>query len=192
MNLPALYLITPNPNPNIENGAEPFIHQLEKSLITGIRLVQLRAKNLESTHYKELAQNVLACCKRYDAKLILNADPQLVLAMNADGVHLDGARLATYKHRPLNASKLVSAACHSPQQLAQAEKIGVDMVTLSPVLSTASHPDAEPLGWENFSLMTQQTRLPIYALGGMNKQLLELAQKNGAYGIAGIRGFWQV
>ncbi len=187
MNLPQQYLITPNPD---ESEQEQFIFQLEKSLINGVRLVQLRAKNLSIEKYLELAKRAVACCKRYDALLLLNADPTLVDQTDANGVHLDGARLAAYNSRPLGSNKLISAACHSLQQVKKTESLGVDWVTLSPVLPTESHPGAETLGWESFSAIAGATKLPVYALGGMNAQLLMLAKQNGAYGVAGIRGFW--
>ena len=181
-----MYLVTPEP----DGQFAAFIHQLEKSLIAGIRLVQFRAKTLEPALYKQLAVDVLACCRRHGAILLLNADPALVDTLGADGVHLDGTRLAAYRKRPLDAGKLVCAACHTVAQLKQAETIGADIVTLSPVLPTASHPEAEPLGWKGFADIAAQTKLPVYALGGMRYQLLECAQKNGAYGIAGIQAFW--
>lgn len=187
---PPVYLITPNPSSQIDSTQ--FISELEKSLINGIRLVQLRATNLEPAMYKKLAAKVAACCKQYDATLLLNAAPELVDEVGADGVHLNGARLAAYERRPLNSNKLISAACHSLEQLKKAEALGVDIVTLSPVLPTASHPGEETLGWENFASMARQTTLPVYALGGMNGQMLQCAQDNGAVGVAGIRAFWGV
>lgn len=187
--LPTLYLITPDPGD--EKHADRFLDQLEKSLLTGIRLVQFRAKRLEHETYKKLAIKVTACCKQYNATVLLNADPELVNELDADGVHLDGTRLAAYQQRPLESSKVISAACHSLDQLKKAEMLGVDLVTLSPVLHTTSHPEAEPLGWENFLQLTKKTKLPVYALGGMNAQLLSCAQENGAFGVAGINAFWQ-
>ncbi len=186
--LPFRYLVTPNPSNS--NDLEQFLEQLEKSLIDGICLVQLRAKNISTEKYRELAIKAMDCCKKYNAVLVLNAGHQLVEEINADGIHLDGARLTTYEYRPVPADKLVSAACHSLEQIKKAEILGADMVTLSPVLPTESHPGGETLGWEKFSFIARKTHLPVYALGGMNKQLLRNAQENGAYGIAGIRSFW--
>jgi len=188
--LSSLHLITPDPGD--DNEADRFLYQLEKSLINGIRLVQFRAKSLEPATYKKLAIKVMACCHQYDATLLLNADPELVYELNADGVHLDGTRLAAYQRRPLDSGKLISAACHSLEQLKKAEMLGVDFVTLSPVLHTASHLEAEPLGWDKLRQLVKETNLPVYALGGMNAQLLNCAQKNGAYGVAGISSFWGV
>jgi thiamine-phosphate pyrophosphorylase len=184
--LPRLYLVTPEP----DGAFSSFIDGLEKTLEAGIRLVQFRAKSLNPASYKKLALEVYACCRQHDAILLLNADPQLVDEIGADGVHLDGARLAACRSRPLAADKLVSAACHSLEQLRKAETIGADMATLSPVLPTASHPEGALLGWESFAALAAQTALPVYALGGMQPGLLELARENGAYGIAGIQAFW--
>ena len=47
-----------------------------------------------------------------------------------------------------------------------------------------------PLGWKKFSELAQETKLPVYALGGLGKEDLSEAEKNGAYGIAGISKFW--
>jgi 8-oxo-dGTP diphosphatase len=158
--LPRLYLVTPEPG----NRLPEFMRQLEASLLDGIRLVQFRAKTIEPALYRKLAADVLACCRQHDAVLLLNADPQLLDDVDADGVHLD--------------------------QLRQAEAIAADFVTLSPVLATASHPGAQTLGWSGFAELAAQTTLPVYALGGMNAGLLMEAQKNGAYGVAGIQAFW--
>ena len=185
--LPHLYLVTPEPG----GRTADFIRQLENSLIAGIDLVQLRAKTLDALAYKKLALDVLACCRRHDAILLLNASPQLVDEIGADGVHLDGARLAACTVRPLAADRLVSAACHTTAQLRQAAAIAADMVTLSPVLTTGSHPDAIPLGWQGFASLAAQTKLPVYALGGMHEALLDEALRHGAYGIAGIQAFWR-
>jgi thiamine-phosphate diphosphorylase len=183
--LPTLYLVTPDPG-----NENKFINQLEKSLINGIRLVQFRAKNLDLVTYKKLAVKAAACCKNYDAILLVNSTPEIVDEVNAHGVHLDGTRLAEYMRRPLESDKLISAACHSLEQIKKAEILGVNLITLSPVLRTMSHPDAEPLGWTKFAMLAEKTNLPVYALGGMTSQLLEHAQANGAYGVAGIRSFW--
>ncbi|HEY4317059.1 MAG TPA: thiamine phosphate synthase [Herbaspirillum sp.] len=188
--LPQLYLITPEPA--YDRSRADFLAQLEASLRRGIRLVQFRAKTISPDAYRTLAAEVLACCRQYDALLLLNADPRLLDAIDADGVHLDGARLAACNAKPpvSDGSKLVSAACHSPEQLRQAEAIAADFVTLSPVFPTGSHPGAPTLGWDGFAALAKQTVLPLYALGGMHEEMLTQAQQRGAYGLAGIQAFW--
>jgi len=58
------------------------------------------------------------------------------------------------------------------------------------VQATQSHPDATPLGWEEFSRLAEEVGAPIFALGGLQASDLDLAREHGAQGVAGIRGFW--
>ena len=84
--LPQLYLVTPEP-PADRPFAE-FIGRLERALETGIRLVQLRAKTLTAPQYVELAEQAYACCRRHDARMLLNAPADMAGSVQADGIHL--------------------------------------------------------------------------------------------------------
>ncbi|MEJ6656187.1 MAG: thiamine phosphate synthase, partial [Pseudomonas sp.] len=63
-------------------------------------------------------------------------------------------------------------------------------VTLSPVLPTATHPDAAPLGWERAQELIGTVNLPVYVLGGVEPGMRNRAFEIGAQGVAGIRRFW--
>jgi thiamine-phosphate pyrophosphorylase len=184
--LPEHYLITPEPGADIA----AFLARLDAALAAGIRLVQLRTKSLDAAAYATLARDATDICHAHGARLILNGpltDPD---AVSADGVHLGSARLLASTTRPLAMTKLVSAACHTARELAHAESIGVDFVTLSPVSTTATHPDAVPLGWDRFAELATSVHTPVYALGGMTKRDVVRARSYGACGIAAIRDLW--
>jgi 8-oxo-dGTP diphosphatase len=83
----------------------------------------------------------------------------------------------------------VGASCHDGEELELAAHLNADFATLSPVRSTASHPDAKPLGWDGFARLVADARLPVYALGGVEPVDLERARLAGAQGVAGIRAF---
>jgi len=183
LQLPEKYLITPEP-------ADDFIAHLQVCLDNGIRLVQLRAKELDTQGYISLAQQAAARCHAVGAKLLLNADPGLVAQVNADGVHLDSRRLQQTDRRPLSEGLLVAASCHTREELDRAQQIGADFALLSPVLPTASHPGTPALGWEAFADCVAQVALPVYALGGMQPAHCAAAITNGAQGIAAIRALW--
>ncbi len=91
---------------------------------------------------------------------------------------------------PLDAPFVV-ASCHDRVELAQACKIGVDCVVISPVLATDSHPGAATLGWAGLRALVDLSTVPVYALGGMRPAHLEQARRSGAVGIAAISGLWQ-
>lgn len=186
--LPQTYLVTPEPQ-DIDPFGE-FIARLTLALEAGVRLVQLRAKTLSAPHYVRLAEQALACCRRYDAQLLLNAWADVVRAVRADGIHLTSTRLMACSARPLPAEFLVSAACHDERQVLHANHIGADLLTISPVLPTATHTTAVPLGWPRFHELVTLTDIPVYALGGMTLDTLAQAQQAGAQGIAAIRALW--
>ncbi len=188
INLPDCYLIT---------GADPldqreFLLRLEQSLIQGVRLVQLRAKLLAQAEFCRLAEAALKLCRAYEARLLLNAAPDWVEYVGADGVHLTSRQLSDLNKRPLDYRHLVGASCHNASDLAKASELGLDFAVLSPVLPTTSHLNAEPLGWRQFRALIKPARLPVYALGGMRPGMLDEAQGYGAQGVAGISGFWVV
>ena len=184
--LPELYLITPDPG----SDTQVFLKQLEKCLSRGIRLVQLRAKSLPRENYVELAKQAKALCAKHDAKLILNSNPELVSAVNADGVNLTGERLLALDNRPLAENKWVAASCHTEEDILHASKIGVDFAMLSPVQATSSHPETKPLGWKQFQRICERAPFPVYALGGVKSDDLEQAFNYGAQGIAAISALW--
>jgi 8-oxo-dGTP diphosphatase len=184
--LPALYLISDSRR----FGMDQFLVPLERALRAGTRLVQLREPHLPPHEYRAYATRIAALCHRYEAKLLLNADPDWVPACGADGVHLDSRRLMECQKRPLGDEYWVGASCHNAEELRQAANVGADFAVLSPVAPTASHPDAAPLGWEAFSRLCAGAALPVYALGGMRAQDLERAHQAGARGLAMVSEIW--
>lgn len=104
-------------------------------------------------------------------------------------IHLKQDQLLQLGRNQLDSSKRYIAACHNLEALKHAEEIGCDATFLSPVLATETHPDAQALGWGNFAEMALQANLVIFALGGVSPELLNDAQNNHAYGVAGIRSF---
>ena len=185
--LPDRYLITPEPD-----ELEVFLQQLDAVLASGIKLVQFRAKKLGDTAWQALAHEVIARCHRAGARCLLNASLERFVTCPADGLHLDSRQLYAHDARPVNKSVLLSASCHTEADIRHAESLGADFIVLSPVQATASHPDAEPLGWERFHELSDRATMPVYALGGMRPEDLNTSFSYGAQGIAAIRALWMI
>lgn len=184
LRLPPVYAIT-----NLqEMGRERFFASLRRHLDQGLRLVQVREKHLSATELEDFAAEVVALCRPYGARVLLNGDIDMARRVAADGVHLSAARLAALADRPHGL--LCAASCHSTEEMARAEALGCDFVLLSPVMTTLTHPQAQPLGWDRFAETIAGFSLPVYALGGMQPQHLTDAWTHGAHGIAMQRAVW--
>lgn len=79
---------------------------------------------------------------------------------------------------------LRTASAHNLRELRAAERAGANLVFLSPVYPTRSHPGASALGPRRFALIAHQAKVPVIALGGMDAKRARTL--GGAYGWAGI------
>jgi 8-oxo-dGTP diphosphatase len=186
VSLPERYLITPEPGADVEN----FLVHLDVAIRSNVMLIQLRVKQSLQADYRVLVQQALGVCHARNARLLLNAEPSLALELGADGVHLTSARLLALRERPLDSGYLVGASCHDRRELEHASAMNLDFAVVSPVRETASHPGMKALGFTGLRELTEQTDLPVYALGGMTETDLVRSIYHGAQGIAAIRGLW--
>ena len=184
--LPSQYLITPD-------GLAPdeLLRGVRLALDQGARLVQLRAPSMFDPQYRDLALDVQGLCAGR-AQLMLKGPLEWLADFPAAGWHLTSEQLRRYAPdgRPFPRERWLAASCHNAEELALAGQMGVDFVTLSPILPTLSHPEARPLGWEQAGELIERCVFPVFLLGGLSVDQQPCAQDAGAQGVAGIRGFW--
>jgi 8-oxo-dGTP diphosphatase len=183
--LPSRYLITPEPG-----ETALFLGKLESALGQGLRLIQLRARQVADNAFRQLVRDCVSLCRGHGAQLLLNAEPELAMELGAHGVHLTSARLQGLERRPLPIDRWVAASCHDVEELARAARLGVDFAVLSPVRPTRSHPGAQPLGWDTFGALVDSCPFPVYALGGVGPEHLPSAHTHGGQGIAAMGALW--
>jgi len=183
LSLPPVYGIT-----HAETLGEAFLPRLEAALKGGLRLIQVRDKSLPEDARLALARDVVRRARAHDARVLVNGSVEMALAAGADGVHLDSAAQANLKTRP--EVEWVGASCHDGEELARAADLGADFALLSPVLPTQTHPGAPTLGWETFAKLAGSSPIPVYGLGGLNRDDVDLAISHGAHGVALLRGAW--
>jgi len=180
-----LYLITSKPY-----DKTLFLKLLRSALEKGVRLVQIRAKELNNEDYKKLSMAAIELCHEYDAKVLLSIKLDCMDELNADGVHLPSADMMNFNTRPIPNKYILSVACHNAEQVVHATTIDADLVIICPIFSTPSSPQGNPMGWSTFSTLSRLTTIPVYALGGVSPSDLDTARLHGATGIAAIRSLW--
>lgn len=191
INLPSTYLITGSFTDQVD-----FSARLSRALMTGIRLVQLRIENFDLNLYQSLLDVTAGLVSDSSASLIINCSPfqfsQIVKAYPSlkIGLHLSSYNAAKLGERPVDSNILLGVSCHNADEIVHAQRIGADYLFLSPVLPTASHPTVTPLGWAAFSALVELANVPVYALGGVGKEHVHIAQHTGAQGVAGIGAWW--
>lgn len=165
-------------------------------LLTGLprlprgALLRLRLPGLAEREYAALAATLLPAVRAAGLKLMLDRDPAMVAALDADGWHASSAALRRYGARPIAADRRFGVSVHTAEDLRAAQIVDADFAVLGPVFETATHPGAPGLGWDSFARVRGEAALPVYALGGLDPGDLAAAQRHGAQGIAAISAFW--
>ena len=186
LKLPERYMITGS-----YDNTEDFKSKLDSSLKNGISLVQLRCKKASETEYKKLVKIATSLCDLYSATLLLNTTLDIFSATNANGLHLSSQMLHSFQTRPIDNELLLSVSCHTAQEIIIAKQLEADIILLSPVKETKSHPDVKGIGWGKFTEISSNIDVPVYALGGMKESDLDDAKSSGAQGVAAISSFWK-
>ena len=169
-------------------GTEVQVERLEAALSNGLRLIQIRDKNWPSAQRLWFAEVVTRLVHNHPNALVLvNDDAHIARCVGADGLHLSSASLIECTQRP--DFEWIGASCHNALELAKAVELGCDYALLGPVLPTLTHPEASAMGWAEFTRLITDCPIPVFALGGMQGDMMLEAQQNGAHGIAMMRGW---
>jgi thiamine-phosphate pyrophosphorylase len=128
---------------------------------------------------RALFDRVRAMARRHRQIVLLAGDARQALAWKADGSH---GKARGAPARPM----LHSAPAHGHREMRAAEAAGADIVFLSPLFPTRSHPGARALGRARFGLLLSQARRPVVALGGMSAKRAAALRGMGIYGWAAI------
>jgi thiamine-phosphate pyrophosphorylase len=122
-----------------------------------------------------LFREVRLIARREGHVLLLGGPAEQAKAWRADGSHGAGP-----------GAGLRSAPAHDLREIRAAERAGAALIFLSPVYPTRSHPGAATLGPAEFGRLSRRTRLPVVALGGMDRSRAKALRLRGAWGWAGI------
>ena len=153
------------------------------ALDAGIRLIQVR-EDRDAVARDAFVRRIGALATAYGARVLLNGSAAQARRLGCAGVHWPARTLNAATARPHDL--IVGASCHTHAEVLHASAFAV----LGPVLATPTHPDASPLGWTGFAAAVANTRVPVYALGGLEPDDLATAIAHGAHGIAMRRNAW--
>ena len=145
---------------------------------------------------KKIAKRLLKFCRMKKLKLLIASDIRLAEDINAHGVHFPEYMIKKknkinwvfVKNIKLRKNWIITTAVHSLQAIKNAEFFDIDAALLSPVFSSKSYPNKKNLGINKFSKIVKKTKLPIYALGGINIKNIKSLLRTDIIGYAFQRG----
>jgi thiamine-phosphate pyrophosphorylase len=143
--------------------------------------VIFRHYHLDAAARKYQFGQVMRICRRRGHVLLLAGDERTAIRWRADGFHQRSQRASRLLH---------SAPVHNVREIADMKAASPDLVFLSPIFATNSHPGARPLGPLAFNrLATLVSSGRIIALGGMNRRNAHMLSPRLVHGWAAIDAF---
>lgn len=133
----------------------------------------------------ETANKVMRLARARRLVVLIGNDPDLAIAVGADGVHWAEAHLARAR-RWRSCFRVMTAATHSRAALARAQAVGINAALLSTVFASKSESAGKAMGPIRFRQLVRQAGLPVYALGGLASTNMGRISQFGA--IAAIDG----
>lgn len=134
-----------------------------------------RHYHLEERERRELFARARRIARARRMMVVLAGTDQLATGWRAAGSH------GRDPHRP---RAVRTAPVHNLRELFAAERAGADLIFISPVFPTRSHPGSKPLGQRAFAALAMRAKTPVIALGGMTPRRARALKY--AYGWAGI------
>lgn len=163
-----------------------LVHLVSEAVLGGVTIVQLRAKDLGTRDFLELALNMSEKLGKTGIPLLINDRVDIALACGAAGVHLgqDDMPLPDAR-RLLGPDKTIGISVNTLDEAAEAERLGADYLGLGPIYGTSTKQTVLPvLGPEGIQRLRRQIRIPMVAIGGINAGNAGAVKKAGADGIA--------
>lgn len=160
---------------------------VEKAVIGGCTVVQLREKNCSSREFYELALRVKKITDSYKIPLIINDRLDICLAADADGVHLGQQDLPCAEARKiLGKDKIIGVSAALPEEAAAAEAAGADYLGVGAVFPTSTKTNTRPVTPETIRAIRAAVSIPFVVIGGVNQSNISSLYGLGINGAAVI------
>ena len=121
-----IYLISPN-----KIKEDKFYKDLNEVLKTKkVKYFQLRLKKISFINFLKIAKKIKKIVKKYNVKFLINDNPFIAKAVNADGCHIGQKDVDFEKSRKiLGKKKIIGMTCHNSKKLAlKAKKFGANYI----------------------------------------------------------------
>jgi thiamine-phosphate pyrophosphorylase len=172
-------------------SVEEQLYNIHQALDNGCDWIQMRFKYQKQKKNYALAEAVKFLCEEYLANFIINDDVHLAQQFAVDGIHLGLSDMCIKEARTiLGKTKIIGATANTFEDIVQQVNNGCDYIGLGPFQYTKTKSNLSPiLGFEGYrniisKMKDSQIEIPLYAIGGIALEDVEILMKIGIHGIA--------
>jgi thiamine-phosphate pyrophosphorylase len=167
------------------------LYKIQEALNAGCQWIQLRYKNATTIEVMALAEQVKRLCSDHAATFIINDNPHIANAVDADGVHLGLTDISVVEARRIvGSNKIIGGTANTLEDVLLRVEEGCNYIGLGPLRFTTTKEKLSPIlglkGYEEIieALLIRHITIPVYAIGGIVLEDIQAIMKTGVYGVA--------
>lgn len=180
-----IYVILTNPQ-------LPYTAIAESCVRNGIKMLQLRAKNLSDKEVIEMGKTIRSITKGTATQFVVNDRPDIAAICCADFLHLGQQDVDIEDARKIVGNMKIGLSTHSIEQAEEALTKNPDYIGFGPIYPTNAKaiPD-KPVGTDRLKKVLSFATVPVVAIGGIFPENIGEVLEAGAKNIAMVRYFMQ-
>ena len=142
---------------------------LNAAMSGGAGMIELRDREHPRNAVERSGHTFRRLANTYSALFIVNDDPHLALELRADGVHVGQEDMDPAEaRRILGPDAIIGLSTHSREQIEAAADAPVDYISVGPIWETPTKQGRPATGLELVHTAAEVTRLPWFAIGGID------------------------
>lgn len=163
------------------------LSDVKEAVEAGCKIIQYREKYKNTKEMIDEASEIKRIC-RGRAIFLVNDRIDVALAVDADGVHIGQGDMPLETARKLlGADKIIGLTVHNVDEAIEAEKSGADYTGLGSIFDTTTKKDAgKGIGPSRIREVKNAIKIPVVAIGGINKENCRSVIENGADSLVAI------
>lgn len=167
---------------------EDFLARVGAICAAGIDGIILREKDLSEPEYQSLAINVLRICREKGTPCALHTYVTAAKSLHAEALHLPLQAFLSLGEKEKRAFPTIGVSCHSLDDVIAAQDGGCSYVTLGHIFATNCKRGLPGRGPDFLTDVCRHASVPVYAIGGIDKDNIARVRDAGASGACIMSG----
>jgi thiamine-phosphate pyrophosphorylase len=169
------------------NSYERLMRIAAAAVFQGIDIVQLRDKSGLAKDMIDFSRQLMKILSNR-VPLIINDRVDVALAAGASGVHLGQDDLPLRWARKMMGKKaIIGSSCQNLDQVKEAQRQRADYIGFGSVFKTLTKPARRPMDLNLIKNIFLKTKVPVFAIGGINQKNVGRLSQQGINRIAVCR-----
>lgn len=159
-----------------------FLKRIERLARAKVDALILREKEMRENDYYDLAKEVLKICKKHKLVCFLHTFDKVALKLGHRYFHCP-LKILRAEPRVVRYFHLIGTSVHSSDELLEAMEFGCNYAIFGHIFETLSKPFTPPKGLAELKSICKLSKIPIYAVGGINENNINEFANIGVAGV---------